>query len=95
MHFLFHCLDKPNSLDIRKANRDKHLAYLSEIEDRVLAAGPLLAEDGESMIGSVLIVEFPDRAEAEEFARNDPYAQAGLFASVTIWPWRRVFPRGA
>ncbi|MDR3518911.1 MAG: YciI family protein [Azospirillaceae bacterium] len=92
---LFHilCLDKPDSAAIRSANRAAHLAYLERSADTIFAAGPLLSDDGSAMIGSVLIVEQPDRAALDAFCAADPYAQAGLFASVTIRPWRRVFPK--
>jgi len=92
MHFVIACVDKPGALDIRKANRDDHLAYLKAHEDQIIAAGPTLTDDGEGMTGSVLIMEFADRAAAEAFAAGDPYALAGLFESVNIMPWRKVYP---
>lgn len=95
MHFVIACVDKPGALEIRKANRDAHLAYLKQHEGQIVAAGPTLTDDGEGMTGSVLIMEFADRAAADTFAAGDPYAQAGLFASVTITPWRKVYPADA
>ncbi|MGE5539688.1 MAG: YciI family protein [Gemmatimonas sp.] len=82
--------DKPGSKDVRLANRPTHLEYLKTFGSRIVAAGPLLAADGETMTGSLLIVEAADRAAAESFAANDPYAKAGLFAKTTIAPWRKV-----
>lgn len=92
MHFVIACVDKPGALDIRKANRDAHIAYLKSHAEKIVAAGPTLGDDGENMTGSVLIMAFDARAEAEAFADGDPYAQAGLFESVTISAWRKVFP---
>ena len=92
MHFVISCTDKPNALELRKANRDAHLAYLKSYAERIVAAGPTLTDDGEGMTGSVLIMEFDGAAEAEAFAAGDPYAQAGLFENVTIKPWRKVYP---
>lgn len=46
------------------------------------------------MVGSLLILDFADKAEAENFAANDPYAKAGLFERVDIRPWRKVYPKG-
>lgn len=94
MLYIIDCVDKPGSAAIRAANRADHLAYLEALGDRLHAAGPTVSEDGQSMTGSLLIIEFPDRAEAESFCAGDPYAKAGLFQSVTIRPWRRVLPRG-
>jgi uncharacterized protein YciI len=92
MHYAFVCRDKPGGMDIRKANRDAHLAYLRSLGDRIFAAGPLLTDDGQAMIGSLLVVECADKADADAFAAGDPYAKAGLFQSVTIAPWRKVLP---
>jgi uncharacterized protein YciI len=82
--------DKPGSVDVRLATRATHLEYLKTFGSRIVAAGPLLAADGETMTGSLLIIEAGDRAAAESFATNDPYAKAGLFAKTTIAPWRKV-----
>jgi len=93
MHFVFHCTDKPDSAAVRAANRPAHLAHLERHADAILAGGPLLGEDGTSAVGSLLILDFPDRAAAERFAADDLYAKAGLFAVVTITPWRQVYPK--
>ena len=98
MLFVIHTLDKPGSADVRLKTRAAHLDYLTAAGEKVLVAGPTLTEDGVGMNGSVLIVEAADRAGAEDFARNDPYAKAGLFQNTSIMPWRKVFihpPRDA
>jgi uncharacterized protein YciI len=82
--------DKPGSRDVRLATRATHLEYLQGFGTRIVAAGPLLGPDGESMTGSLLIIEAADRSAAESFAANDPYTKAGLFAKTTIAPWRKV-----
>ena len=80
--------DKPSALNIRTENRPAHLEYLKST-DLVAQAGPLLDGDG-GMIGSLIILDVPDMSAAEEWAANDPYALAGLFASVTLTHWNRV-----
>jgi uncharacterized protein YciI len=80
--------DKSGALDIRKANRDKHVAYLKST-DAVEMAGPFLDENGD-MCGSLIILELPDIAAAQDWANGDPYANAGLFASVELIPWNKV-----
>lgn len=91
MLFVIHAIDKPASTDLRMKTRPAHLEYLTAAGQKVLAAGPTLTEDGAGMTGSVLIIEATDRAGAEDFARNDPYAKAGLFQDTAITPWRKVF----
>lgn len=96
MHFIFYCKDKPGHEEVRTANRLAHLDYLETHRDRLMCAGPLLAEAGEApgrMVGSLLILDLPNRKAAETFAADDPYAKAGLFESVTIHPWRKVLPK--
>jgi uncharacterized protein len=82
--------DKPNAVAVRLATRGSHLEYLKTFGRRIVAAGPLLAADGETMTGSLLIVDVADRAEAESFAAGDPSAKAGLFARTTVTAWRKV-----
>lgn len=90
-HFAIHCIDKPASLELRMATRPTHLAYIGSALDDILVAGPLLDGDGQP-IGSLLIIDFPDRKAAVAFAAADPYALAGLFASVAVTAWRKVLP---
>lgn len=93
MPYFIHAQDKEGALDIRKANRDAHLAYIKETyDDKMIAAGPILSDDGEAMIGSVILINLDDRAAVDAFCAGDPYAKAGLFASVTISPFKHVFP---
>jgi uncharacterized protein YciI len=80
--------DKPGALEIRKANRDDHVAYLKST-GVVAQAGPLLDNAGE-MCGSLVILDVEDMAAAEAWAAADPYAQAGLFADVQLIAWNRV-----
>ncbi|MBK0326002.1 YciI family protein [Rhodobacteraceae bacterium F11138] len=80
--------DKPGALQLRKDNRDAHLAYI-ESTGIVYQAGPLL-DDTEQMIGSLVILDVPDMAAAQAWADNDPYAKAGLFQSVELVAWKKV-----
>ncbi|MFT6676865.1 MAG: hypothetical protein ACJAVM_003071 [Sulfitobacter sp.] len=80
--------DKSGALEIRTANRPAHIEYLKSTE-LVAQAGPLLDADG-GMIGSLIILDVPDMAAAENWAAHDPYAKAGLFENVTLTQWNRV-----
>ena len=81
--------DKPNSTEVRAENRPAHLEHLKSNPDLVSQAGPLLGNDG-GMIGSLIILDVPDLAAAQAWADADPYAHAGLFATVDLVPWNRV-----
>jgi uncharacterized protein len=93
MQFVIYCLDKPKSGEIRAANRAAHLDYLGGFAASALLAGPLLSPDGTGMVGSLLVMDFPDRKAADDFCAGDPYAKAGLFQSVTVSPFRKVLPK--
>lgn len=80
--------DKPGALEIRKANRADHLAYI-EATGIVAQAGPLLDDAGE-MCGSLVILDVADMAAAEGWAAGDPYAKAGLFSGVELIEWKKV-----
>ena len=82
------CTDKPGAIEIRKANRDAHLAYLKST-GVVEQAGPFLDADG-MMCGSLLILDVEDMAAAKGWAANDPYAQADLFENVRLEIWNKV-----
>lgn len=91
MLYVIRCIDKEDHLEVRMANRPSHVEYLKSFGERLFAAGPTLDDAGE-MNGSVVILECEDKAGAEAFAANDPYAKAGLFSDVTISPWKKVLP---
>ena len=90
MLFFMYCVDKPDHEQVRNANRPAHLEYLKRHDANLVVVGPALSENAQKMIGSVFILDFPDRAAVDEFTRNDPYVKAGLFETTIIRPWRPV-----
>jgi len=90
-YFAIHCIDKPDSGELRAATRPAHLAHITAMGAAVLIAGPLLRPDGRAM-GSLLIIDFDDRDAAIAYANADPYHQAGLFESRSVTNWHKVFP---
>ncbi len=90
MQYALICLDKPASESLRKATREAHLDYIKDFDVRF--AGPMLDDDEQTMIGSIIVIEAQDRAAADAFAAGDPYRLADLFDSVEIRPFRQVIP---
>jgi uncharacterized protein YciI len=80
------CTDNPNSLELRLANRPDHVAYLKSLGQTLVLAGPFTKDDGETMTGSLIVVEAPSREAAKRIADGDPFAKAGLFEAVEIRP---------
>ena len=98
MIYTFMMLDKAGGSAMRPALRPAHRAYIGQVADRIAFAGGLLADDGETIVGSLLAIDFPDRAAASAWVREEPFTKAGLYASVQIlafrnrWPQRTGFP---
>ena len=88
--YIITCIDKKNSLKKRLANRELHLKYLKSFKDKIILAGPILNKTNKSK-GSVLILKFQNRFELNNFLKNDPYSKAGLFETVNIEIFKRVF----
>lgn len=85
--FALACFDKPNSLDLRMATREAHLAYVREHLAMVKLAGALL-DEADNMAGSLFVMDAPDRAAVEAFNAADPYQQAGVFDRVEVRGFR-------
>lgn len=84
------CEDNADSEELRKATRGDHLSYIGGFD--VKLAGPMLSDDGETMIGSIILLEADNLQAAQHFAANDPYKLAGLFQNVKIRPFRQAIP---
>jgi len=87
MLFCLTCIDKPGAMDLRLANRDAHLKYWGAA-DCVRIGGPFISDDGEAMLGSMLVIDVADRTAAEQLVEGDPYTTAGLFQSKDIRAWK-------
>ncbi len=81
------CTDKPGSLAARKENRPEHLAYLKGLGEALIFAGPFTEPDGETMNGSLIVIEAPSLDAAREISAADPFSKLGIFGNVDIRPW--------
>ena len=89
MLFGIHGIDKPDHAAVRAEARQRHLVYVRSFADHVVVGGPTVDESDQQMTGSLLIVDFPDRAAAQAFADGDPYREVAGFGSVTVTRWRQ------
>ncbi len=81
------CIDKAGALQLRLDTRAAHLDYIAAT-GVVEMAGPFL--EAGAMVGSLVVLNVDDLAAAQAWAAGDPYAKAGLFASVDIREWKKV-----
>lgn len=87
MLFAIHAVDRTDALGTRLANYEAHKAFLSDTSAfgvAIVMSGPLVADDGATMIGSLFLIEAPDRAAVERFNAADPFRQADIWERVTI-----------
>ena len=91
--------DVQNSLPLRAKSRAAHLDRMKALvnEGRVLVAGAHPAIDAEDpgpagFSGGLVVIDFPSRQDAKEWAAADPYAAAGVYANVIVKPFKRVLP---
>lgn len=91
--------DIEHSLERRRQVRSAHLARIQELQEngRLVLAGPFPAMDTEDpgeagFTGSLIIAEFPSLEAAEQWAEADPYVAAGVYAQVTVKPFKQVLP---
>jgi len=90
MLYLAYCLDNTNSVALRNAKRDENWDYFMVHKEKLKIAGPILAEQDEKTIGSLMIIEAASHAEALHWVKQTPFAKAGLFNSIDIRPWKWV-----
>jgi uncharacterized protein YciI len=91
--------DVPNSLDKRLLARPDHLKRLQDLQElgRLVLAGPHPAIESNDpgaagFTGSLVVAEFESLDLAQQWADADPYNHAGVYASVIVKPFKKVFP---
>ena len=91
--------DRAGTLDQRMAARPAHVERLQDLqaEARLILAGPCPAIDAPDpgpagFSGSVIVAEFDSLAAAQAWADADPYVAAGVYAKVTVKPFKKVLP---
>ena len=91
---LFHirCRDKTSQMNMRASTRAAHLNYVAKYGDAVLFSGPTSTDSGETITGSIFIIDLDNMTAAEEFSKGDPYRKMGLFESIEIEEIRKIFP---
>ena len=91
--------DIPDSLNLRLAARPTHVERLHALQQagRLLLAGPFPAQDSNDpgpagFTGSLIVAEFDSLDAAQTWADADPYVAAGVYASVSVKPFKKVLP---
>jgi uncharacterized protein YciI len=86
-HFIVEYADLPGVEQARASNRAAHIAYRVGLGERMLMAGPLL-DEAANPVGSLVLIEANDLAEAKTIATSDPYLSSSIFRLVSVRPYR-------
>ncbi|MDH6302351.1 uncharacterized protein YciI [Polynucleobacter sphagniphilus] len=98
MIYVILLMDRPGTADLRVQVRPEHRAYLAQLADRMAFAGPLTSEDGQTTVGSLLAIDFPNRAAVDAWLKDEPFTKAGVYEAPVVhvfnnmWPQKVGFP---
>lgn len=99
MLYMIYSEDVENSLPLRAKARPAHIERLEALknEGRLIMAGPLPAIDANDpaeagFTGSLIVAEFESLEAAKDWAKADPYIEAGVYQNVTVKPYKKVLP---
>ncbi len=91
MEFFCYHRDRPGSMTLREELAEQHWSYMDQYAEQMIARGPTMT--GETLTGSVHILDLPDPAAARAFAFNEPNYQAGVYRDVLLRRWRNLLGR--
>ena len=93
MLFAFHGIDGADAPAKRTELYPQHRAHLEDAPRfgvSITMSGPLVADDGATPKGSLIVVEAPSRDAAEKFYHNDPFFKAGVWKQIDITAFKKV-----
>lgn len=91
MIFAILLMDRPGTAELRLQIRPEHRAYLGKMADRIAFAGPLTSEDGQATLGSLLVMEFPSRADVDAWLADEPFTKAGVYEKPIIHAFNNMW----
>lgn len=91
MYFAILCFDGPGVGELREKTRAAHLDYLKAHGDVLHLGGPFESDEG-GIVGTLFMIDVPDRATAQAFTDQEPFHKAGVFETVMVRRWRQMQP---
>lgn len=92
MWFLIQNRGAADAAEKRPRYVEAHWDYLRAAQDRMITAGPYFSDDGETRIGSIFIVDFPDLAAAKAWIEAEPFTRHGVYESHAIHVYDQRWP---
>jgi uncharacterized protein YciI len=87
MLYAVYAIDDPDAGARRQTVHPDHVTHLKSAKNygvTIVVGGPLVADDGKTSIGSLMVLDVPDRATAEKFNSADPFRKNGIWAKIDI-----------
>lgn len=86
--------DGPDGGARRNEHRSAHVEHVTRLFEagRIVLAGPIKSDDVATSVGAVIIFEAADLEAARAVVEQDPYVRGGVFAELSVQPFRQVFP---
>lgn len=86
--YIVYATDKADNLQQRLEQYAAHRAYVEAQDDigrvAVVLSGPLQTDDGTVMMGSMILLDAPDREAVMQFVAENPFNKAGVWESVSV-----------
>ena len=86
------CFDRPDSASLRDKHRAAHVKFLDANAARIAFGGPLKGTADGPSTGALIVLNCATREEAEAFIAADPFRTGGVYESVSIRAFKKVFP---
>jgi len=87
------CFDRPDSAALRDRHRAAHQEFLQKNSRRIVFGGPLKNAPEGASTGALIVVDCTSRKEAEDFIAGDPFYRGGVYESVAVRAFKKVFPQ--
>jgi uncharacterized protein YciI len=88
------CFDRQDSAALRDRHRAAHQEFLKKHAKAIVFGGPLKDTPDGPSTGALIVVDCKTREEAEALIAGDPFKQGGVYASVEVRAFKKVFPQG-
>ena len=83
VQFVIRAYDGKGMLGKRMEVRPRHLEGMERIRQHVVCAGGMLDDDGK-MIGSLLVMEFENREQLDEYLAHEPYVVEHVWDKIEV-----------
>ena len=93
MQVLIKAYDGEGLLERRMEVRPRHLENMGQVNGKVICAGDLLDDEGK-MKGSVMIMEFTDKAALDVYLSSEPYIIEHVWEKIEVEPMNVVIVDG-